>query len=218
MIRAVLFDFDGVIVDSEPVHYMTFMEFIEPLGITVSKERWYKEFAGTGSKNIFTVLLGEAGITDEKTIDEYVERRKRAYGELVKKGGVKKKPGIEKFLRLLKERKVKAAVVSGGHPENIRTALSVLGLDNYFELVVGSGDYGRRKPYPDAFLTAAEKLGVKPDECIAIEDSVSGFTSAKNSGMKVILMESPAGRHINKKDAETEIKDFNGFPVELLGG
>jgi beta-phosphoglucomutase len=214
MIKAVLFDFDGVVVDSEPVHYKTFVEFIKPLGIKVNSDRWYREFAGTGSKNIFTVLLGEAGIKDEKTIDDYVERRKKVYGKLVRKGVVKKKAGIENFLKKLKERKIKTAVVSGGHPENIETALKFLGLKRYFDAVIGSGDYKRRKPYPDAFVTGAKKLRVKSSECIAIEDSLSGFKSAKKAKMKTILMYSPAIKYIKTK--EKVIRNYREFPMKLL--
>jgi len=218
MIRAVLFDFDGVVVDSEPVHFRTFMHYLKPLGISVSERRWYRDFAGTGSKNIFTVLLNGAGIMDEKTIDDYVEKRKRYYGGLVEKGEVRAVEGIREFLKLLRKRKIKTAVVSGGHPENIKSALSVLGLSGYFDAVIGSGDYEKRKPHPDAFLTAAEKLGVKPKECLAVEDSFSGFTSARNAGMKVVLVESPALGAIDARQAAAVIKDFRKFPVELLGG
>jgi HAD superfamily hydrolase (TIGR01509 family) len=216
MIKAVLFDFDGVVVDSEPVHYKTFMQFTKPLGIEVDEKRWYSEFAGTGSKNIFTVLLGEAGITDEKTIDEYVDKRKRVYGELIKKGEVKMKEGIENFLKLLRRNGIKTGIVSGGHKENIFTALSVLGLEKYFDMVVGSRDYKRRKPHPDAFTTAAENLGVNPEECLAIEDSVSGFRAARDAGMKIIIVESPAIESINKSEIEAVVKDFTEFPLEIL--
>ena len=216
MIKAVLFDFDGVVVDSEPVHYKTFMQFTSPLGIKLDEKRWYKEFAGTGSKNIFTVLLWEAKITDGKTIDDYVERRKKVYGKLIKEGEVKKKKGIEEFLKMLKERNIRTAVVSGGHKENIGLALSVLGLEKYFDLVVGSSDYKKRKPHPDAFLTAAEKLGVMPEDCIAIEDSLSGFRAAKDAGMKVVIMESPAIGYMDRKEAMATIKDFEGFPTDIL--
>ena len=214
MIKAVLFDFDGVVVNSEPVHYKTFMEFTKPLGITADTDRWYREFAGTGSKNIFTVLLGEAGIKDEKTIDDYVEKRKKVYGKLVQKGMVKKKGGIENFLKILKKRKIKTAVVSGGHPENIEVALKVLGLKKYFNIIIGSGNYKRRKPYPDAFLMGAKKLRVKPSECIAIEDSLSGFTAAKKAKMKTVLMYSPAMKYIKTK--EKVIRNYREFPMKLL--
>ncbi len=218
MIKAVLFDFDGVVVDSEPVHYRTFMQFTGPLGITVDKKRWYREFAGTGSENIFAVLLGEAGITDRKTINDYVEKRKRVYGELIRKGEVRAKKGIREFLEMLKRKRIKTAVVSGGHKENIGLALSVLGLGKYFDLVVGSSDYKKRKPNPDAFLTAAGKLGVEPSECIAVEDSLSGFTAAKDAGMKIVIVDSPAVGYLDKTRVEAIIKDFWDFPVELLGG
>ncbi len=216
--KALLFDFDGVIVDSEPVHYRTFMDFVRPLGIDVSEERWYREFAGTGSKNIFTVLLGEAGITDEKTIDDYVERRKKIYGELIKKGKVRANPGIHEFLEKTKGKNIKKAVVSGGHKENIIAALSVLGLEREFDAVFGSGDYNRRKPNPDAFLTAAKKLGVKPEDCVVFEDSVSGFNAAKNAGMKIVLVESPAIKNLDKNKAIAVIKDFRELPDDFLGG
>jgi len=214
--KAFLFDFDGVIVDSEPVHFRTFMEFVRPLGIEVDKNRWYSEFAGTGSKNIFTVLLGEAGITDEKTIDEYVEKRKKVYRELVKNGEVKTKQGLNEILELAEKKGIRKAIVSGGHRENIITALSVLGLEDRFEFILGSRDYERRKPYPDAFLKAAEKLNVPPENCIVFEDSFSGFTAAKNAGMKIILLESPAIRNINKEESLAVIKDFRNFPEQLL--
>jgi len=214
MIKAVLFDFDGVVVDSEPVHYETFREFVEPLGIRVDTDRWYREFAGTGSKNIFTVLLGEAGIKDGKTIDDYVEKRKKVYGKLVRKGLVKKKGGIENFLKKLKKMKIRTAVVSGGHPENIEAALKVIGLKKYFDIVIGSGNYKRRKPYPDAFITGAKKLGVKPDECIVIEDSLSGFKAAKKAKMKTVLMHSPAVKYIKTK--EKVIRNYREFPMKLL--
>lgn len=208
MIRAALFDFDGVIVDSEPVHHKTFMHFLKPLGITVDMKRWYKEFAGTGSRNIFTVLLGEAGITDEKTINEYVEKRKKFYGELVGNGEVKPKRGIKKFLESLRAKGIKTAVVSGGHRENINAAISVIGLNGYFDIIVGAGDYEKRKPYPDPFLTGARRLGVKPKECLAFEDSDSGFQSAISAGMGVVLVKSPALQYIDKKKAMTVIRDF----------
>lgn len=214
MIKAVLFDFDGVVVNSEPVHYKTFVEFIKPLGISVDTDRWYREFAGTGSKNIFTVLLVEVGIKDEETIDDYVERRKKVYGKLVRKGVVKRKGGIENFLKKLKKRKIKTAVVSGGHPENIETALKFLGLKKYFDIVIGSGDYKRRKPHPDAFITGAKKLRVKPSECIAIEDSLSGFKAAKKAKMKTVLMYSPAVKYIKTK--EKVIRDYREFPMKML--
>ncbi|NYZ77080.1 HAD family phosphatase [Candidatus Micrarchaeota archaeon] len=216
MIKAVLFDFDGVVVDSEPVHHRTFMQFLKPLGISVDEKRWYREFAGTGSRNIFTVLLGEAGITDAKKIEEYVEKRKKAYGGLVEKGEVKAKAGVGEFLKMLRGNGIKTAVVSGGHRENIILALSVLGLGKYFDSIIGSGDYEKRKPYPDAFLEAAKRLGVKPAECLAFEDSVSGFKAAKSAGMKVVLARSPAVEYIDRNEALAVIKDFRNFPLSLL--
>src|SRR5271157_5219902 len=118
MLEAVLFDFDGVVVQSERLHMRTFLELLAPYGVTVDEKRWYREFAGTGSRHIFEVLVKENGIPED--VDRLVERRKRIYEERVRAGELKETPGIRQFLEYLRSKKMKIAIVSGSHSSNVR--------------------------------------------------------------------------------------------------
>lgn len=214
-IKALMFDFDGVVVESEPVHLETFVEIVAPLGINISKERWYREFVGTGSSFIMKTLLNEKGITDEAVIKEYVERRRDLFQRRIVEGRLKIKKGIEGFLQEMKKCGMKTAIVSGGHKENITLALSLLKLREYFDAIVGREDYKERKPDPDCYLTAARKLGVAPEQCIAFEDSVSGCLAAKAAGMKVVAVEAPVAVEEGGCRADAKIKDFEKITLIL---
>lgn len=212
MIRAVLFDFDGVVVQSEALHMRTFLEVLAPYGVKVSEARWYGEFAGTGSRHIFEVLCQEFRVPDD--VGSLVERRKKIYEGYVRGGALSETPGIRQFLITLRERGIRAAIVSGSHRSNVELALSMLGLGPYFSLIVSGDDPGKRKPDPGPFLYAAAKLGLRPGECLAIEDSVPGCEAARRAGMRLVAMRSPASKDLYGYDAM--IDDFTEFPLEML--
>lgn len=188
--RAFLFDFDGVIADSEPLHIETFRETLAPLGIRVDEKRWYKEFAGRGSPYIMEVLLGEAGITGERKVKGYVDKRRKLFERRVQEGMLTEKRGLGKFLDDAKKAGVSVAVVSGGHKQNVVSALKMLGIDGEFGPILCCEDYVKNKPDPECYLKAAAMLGAKPAECVVFEDSESGCMSAKNAGMRIVLVES----------------------------
>ncbi len=212
MINAVLFDFDGVVVQSERLHMKTFIELLEPYDVEVDINRWYSEFAGTGSRHIFSVLLNEKGIKEDVT--DFVERRKRLYAKHVKDGKLESTVGINAFLDVLDQRGMKKAIVSGGHRDNIKTALEMTGLEGRFNLIVSSEDISQRKPDPESYLKAVEMLQEEPSFCLGIEDSVAGAESVRKAGMMLIVVDSPASRRI--KDYKALIDDFRDFPMELI--
>jgi len=209
MIKAVLFDFDGVVVQSEPLHMKTFLDVLKKYGVKVDRERWYREFAGTGSRHIFDVLTREYGITEQ--VDELIAKRKQIYEKAVKDGELELTPGIIEFLEKLRKKRIKTAIVSGSDRTNVLTALGVFGLEAYFDLIISGSDIKERKPEPGPFLHAAKKLGLQPGECIAIEDSVSGAKSAVAAGMNLVIIESPA--NLPPYPDATRLKDFRGFEL-----
>ena len=209
IIKGVLFDFDGVVVQSEKLHRRTFLELLKPYGVKVSEERWYNEFAGTGSRHIFEVLVKEHGLQEK--VDDLVAKRKKNYENAVRCGRLKKTPGIEKFLRKLKDKKIKTAIVSGSHRTNVQAALEIFGLAKYFDIIISGDELEKRKPDPEPYLHAARKLGLMPKECIAIEDSFSGAKSATAAGMQLIIVKSPA--KIPTKKGIVVIKDFRDFDL-----
>jgi len=212
MIKAVLFDFDGVVVQSEALHMKTFLELLAPYGVKVPEKRWYREFAGTGSRHIFEVLCEEFRIPED--VGALVERRKKLYEGYVRGGALKEMPGVREFLSELQKRKISCAIVSGSHRTNVKLALSLLNLEPYFQLIVSGDDMEKRKPDPEPFLHAARMLNVPPSECLVIEDSLPGCEAAKRAGMRFVAMKSPASEALNGYDAM--INDFTEFPLEML--
>ncbi|HLC68405.1 MAG TPA: HAD family phosphatase [Candidatus Bilamarchaeaceae archaeon] len=212
MIKAILFDFDGVVVQSEPLHLRSFRELFGPMGINLSPERWYSQFTGIGSPAIIRILFNDFNIRED--VPTWVEKRKKHYQKLVLDDKLKPMKGIRRFLHYLKKKGIKTAIVSGGHSENIQLVLKKLKLEGLFDSIVSVESVQNRKPHPEGFLLAAKRLGVKPSECIAIEDSPSGINAAHAAKMTVMCVQSPAP--VDKNKCNYTIKDFIRFPKDLI--
>lgn len=212
MISAVLFDFDGVVVQSEPLHMKTFLDLLRPYGVNVSEARWYREFAGTGSKHIFEVLVREnrLGIS----ADTLVAKRKVEYEARVRAGELKETPGVREFAWGLKKRGIRSAIVSGSHRTNVKAAIETLSLEGLFDMIVSGDDMKERKPDPGPFLHAAKALGVAPSECLVIEDSNSGCEAARRAGMRLAWVKPPVDMPV--QDADITITDFTGENLKML--
>ncbi len=212
MIKAVLLDFDGVIIQSELLHRESFLEVLSPWKINVTKKRWYEEFAGTGSRHILDVLIKENKISEN--VDELVEKRKRIYEQKVKEGKLMETSGIREFLIYLKNKKIKTAIVSGSHRTNVQLALITLNLSMYFDLIVAGDDLKERKPSPVPYLYAAKELGMAVNECIVIEDAPPGCMAARAAKMKLIVVKSPVKVDVGKYDLL--IKNFDGSELKKI--
>lgn len=212
MIRAILFDFDGVIVQSEAIHMQAFLEILAPYDVQISKERWYKEFAGTGSRSIFTALAKEYNI--DANIDELVAKRRERFIEYAKQGKINRTPGLLKFLDFLKENNIKIAIVSGGHREYIEVLLKLLQLDGFFDFIVTANDTPKRKPDPQPFLYTARELKIPPEECLVFEDSYSGCKAGKAARMQVIWVKPHDS--MEPPQCDEIIEDFRKKPRNLL--
>ncbi|MBU0591180.1 HAD family phosphatase [Candidatus Micrarchaeota archaeon] len=187
MLKAVLFDFDGVIVDSEKIHKKTFMDLLKQFGVNVTKKKWYEEFAGTGSRKIFERLVRDHDLNTD--VDDLVTRRQMLFLEYVKKGKVKPISGLKPLLLFLHEKGIRMAIVSGGHRDYIELLVDMLGIQHYFELIVSASDITARKPNPEVFLHAARKMNISPQDCVVFEDSYSGCKAAKAAGMKLVWLQ-----------------------------
>lgn len=186
--RAYLFDCDGTIVDSMPLHYLAWKEALSKYGCDFPEELFYA-WGGKPVGEIISELnrmngldmpvekLGEykeglyfAQLPTLKAIPEVVEHIDAQYG------------------------KIPFAVVSGGRRTSVVNSLGIVGLLDKFDLIVGAGEYKRSKPAPDPFLLAAEKLGVAPEHCLVFEDTDLGIESATAAGMKSVKVPGPMER------------------------
>ncbi|MEE8337040.1 MAG: HAD family phosphatase, partial [Dehalococcoidia bacterium] len=164
-VEAVVFDLDGVLVDTEPVHLAATRALIAPAELT---DEVYEQFIGTGG---FDQWLAA---TYEITVEEIHERHSGLVLEALERAGLGPIDGAVELLEAIGERGIALAVASQSSRGTVESTLRTVGLARYFPVIVTAGEAGRDKPAPDVYLLAAERLGVAPAACIAVEDSVHG--------------------------------------------
>jgi HAD superfamily hydrolase (TIGR01509 family) len=183
MISALVFDFDGVLVDSEPLHLRAYQETLEPLGLSLPREEYYARYLGYDDAGVFR-LVSEARDwpIDEPRIRELIEQKTRIFDALLAKGEVVMYPGAAECIARL------AAVwpigiASGALRHEIEATLRRYHLETCIRFIVASGETPAGKPAPDPYAKAATLHRLPARECLAVEDSRWGITSAKSAGL-----------------------------------
>lgn len=186
--RAYLFDCDGTIADSMPLHYIAWKSALGEWNCEFDETLFY-QWGGKPPVEIVTELNRMHGLAMPAV--QVAARKENLYFELL--------PRLEPVAEVLehieaKHRQIPFAVVSGSTRESVVNSLTAIGLIDKFDLIVGSEDYARSKPAPDAFLTAAQRLGVNPRHCLVFEDADIGIQAAKAAGMATVKVPSPLER------------------------
>lgn len=178
--RGLIFDCDGTLVDTMPVHYRAWSKALALHGLSLPEDRFYA-FAGAQSPTIVATIAREQGVTCDPVAvahekEEYYEASLRDLDPI---------PSVVEIAR--REHGIrKLAVASGGRPPAVRTSLAVIGIEQLFDVVVGMGDVPRGKPAPDLFLKAAQLIHVPPEHCLVYEDGDLGIQAAIAAGMAFI--------------------------------
>ncbi|MFA4983093.1 MAG: HAD-IA family hydrolase [Candidatus Micrarchaeia archaeon] len=210
--RAVIFDLDGVVVDSERAHLVTFNKAFAPLGAKISESRWRRHYTGVGSFAIVEDLFKRNGIN--ANVCDWVGKRASVYQRHVEKHGLPAISGFKGFHSLLIKNGLKVAVGSGGHKPHIAASLKSIGLAN--TPFIGLEDVKNAKPAPDTFLKAASLVGAQPDECVVVEDSLSGLRAAAAAGMPAIALTTTLPRRELLGKAAIIVPDFRSIRLKRL--
>ena len=181
--KAFIWDMDGVIVDSGEPHFQSWQEAFARRGVSYTRELFH-EFFGTRDDLIIKRMLGGVSAEDIRQIEDEKEAR---YRELVD-GNVKILPGVMPLLKVMKSSGFKVALGTSAPLENVHAVAADIGLDEYFAAVVHGREVSEGKPSPEIYLTAAERLGVDPADCIVFEDSPHGVEAARQAGMKCVAV------------------------------
>lgn len=181
---AVIFDLDGVLVDSKEFHWESWQRLAPELDFPITREGFLKTF-GMPNKGVIDGMSGRT--FSESEISRIAKRKEELYREAIR-GKFVGLPGAVELVRTLRQMKIPLAVGSSAPAENVELVLSELKIRDCFDAVVKDGDYKNGKPAPDVFLTAAKNLNVSPSQCIVIEDAVHGVEAAKAAGMKCIAV------------------------------
>jgi beta-phosphoglucomutase len=193
MLRAVIFDFNGIIVDDEPIHFQLFQKVLGEEGITLTEEAYYERYLGFDDRGAFMAGFRDNNrpLTDPE-LAELIDRKAAYYQQTICDHAVIF-PGVKPLVYGLAP-VVPLGVASGALRREIVTILTTAGLLNYFQAIVSAEDVEHGKPEPEIFLKVLAKLNagasprIEPADCVVIEDSKEGIRGARRAGMKCLAV------------------------------
>ena len=179
-IKAVLFDMDGVIFDTEREYLKEWNKIFEKYGYEMKKEI-YVSVMGRGRKKVKEIFKENFG--DDLPIEEMYIEKDKMLKEAIENNEVPLKQGALELLEFLKKNEYKTALATSAKKDRVKSQVNHAKINNLFDAIVCADDIVNSKPNPEIFLKAAEKVNVKPENCIVIEDSEAGIRAAFNAGM-----------------------------------
>lgn len=200
--KALLFDFDGVLIQSMEDHYEGWRRALEKYGIDMNPEELFM-MEGQGVRAVATEITRKYNIPVEDTSD--IIKNKQEHYNTIKK--IRFYPNLLDVLNWAREKQLKMGVVTGGMRTRVKEALESFGLMDYFKAIITSDDVSETKPSPRPYLIAATQLEVDTKDCIVIENAPLGIHSGKSAGMKVIgITTTLTARHL--READVVVSDF----------
>lgn len=183
--KAILFDMDGLMLDSERIYYRAQQEAASQLGYAASHELMIS-FIGHSAEACELTMVEAAG--NRFGVEEYHALWTQLWRDIIRVEGVPVKEGLLPLLDWLRDTDAPRAVVTSSLDHEAELCLEATGLNHYFEHVVTGDQIEHMKPAPDIYLLAAKRIGVEPQACIALEDSDAGVIAAANAGMRVVMI------------------------------
>ncbi len=180
----VIFDMDGVLADTGPIHFESWVKMAKEIGVEFTRELFEQTF-GQQSTAITRKLVGSE--VDRVLVKKWANLKEKYYREMIIDKLVPL-PGVIRIINDLKSKGFKLAVGSSGPPENVDLLLTHLKIKDYFDDIITAAEVKKGKPEPDVFLIASNNLHIDPKNCIVIEDAPVGIEAAKRAGMKSIAL------------------------------
>jgi len=212
LLRAVIFDMDGVIADSEPTYRDAVNLVLAPTGRQMSEQQ-YEEVIGTSVHFAWRTILDMFGI--EGDVEEYVRRYDQALVELLRRP-LPPLPGVRELLSEVRRRRLPAALATSSWKGWAEALLRATGLDGAFDAVVWREMVEHPKPAPDLFLHAADLVRVEPALCVVLEDTGPGLEAAKAAGMLAVQVRSASTALPPQPHADLVLDSLEDFPLSLL--
>jgi beta-phosphoglucomutase family hydrolase len=214
MIQTVIFDLDGVIIDSEPVHFELEKQMFDELKITVSFEE-HCSFVGMSSENMWEAIVNKHNLSCQPA--ELVQKKHSLYiDHLVNEQNLHPIPRVAELIKELHKNNFRLIIASSSPAEVIDAVLKKFNLSSYFMMTISGTELTHSKPHPEIFLRAANLANSNAKECVVIEDSENGVKAAKAAGMKCIGFLNPNSGAQNLNSADVIIKSFKELNVDFI--
>ncbi len=220
MLRAIIFDCDGVIADTEPLHFAALQKVLAEEGIDLDKELYYREYLALDDRGCFTKAFSNCGkALTQKKLSELIARKAAAV-EPAMNAHLRLFPGVTDLIRKASQRFI-VAVASGALTREVELILRTAGVRECFKAIVGAEDVTRSKPHPDPFIetlkriNAASTAQISPAECLVIEDSFMGVQAAHAAGMRCMAVTNSYRREMLAQ-AELVVATLEDLPLGQL--
>jgi HAD superfamily hydrolase (TIGR01509 family) len=214
MIKALLFDFDGLILDTETPEYLAWQNVYAEFGQTLTLEDWGQIVGGTAASDFHPVAHLEA-LAARSLADFDLESRVRTES-MHAILAAKPRPGVLETLESAQRLGLRLAIASSSPHSWVDDHLQRLGLFHHFETVQCSDDVSRTKPEPELFLAAQNRLGVAANQALVFEDSPNGVLAANRAGIRVVAIPNPVTQHLQFPPATLTLKEMSDLPLEEL--
>ena len=213
MIEAIVFDFDGLILDTETPEFDTWQEVFESYGVRLERRMWDYSI---GRHSLDFDIYGHLAELSGQTIDREVVRplMRRRYLERIDNNPIL--PGVEDYLVSAKKMGMKLAVASSSTPGWAAGHLERRALLSSFEFVLDAGDVKNAKPDPELYIMSVMRLGVQPQNALAIEDSANGLTAAKAAGLQCVVVPNPMTKGMDFGLADLRLESLDAMPLGKL--
>jgi beta-phosphoglucomutase len=213
--EAVIFDFDGVIVDTEPLHYAAFQRLLKPLGLGFSWEQYVETYMGFDDRDAFIeAFKGHGSGLTTTELQDLIERKAILFQEIIG-DGISAYPGVVNLIRSIHESRTPLAICSGALRSDIEPILGTLGIANCFDVIITAEDVARSKPDPECYrmahagLNAFHSLNIPAQQVLAIEDTPAGISAAQGAGLQVLAVtNSYPARQLTQANAITATLDL----------
>lgn len=209
---AVIFDMDGVLVDSNPYHKKALVQFCQSHGYNLTEEELRAKIYGRTNKDWITNLF-DGRVTGEE-LKKYAEEKEALFRRLYN-GFVKPVNGLVGFLELLEEKQITRAIATSAPRANVDFTLQETGIGKYFNTILDDSYVENGKPDPEIYLKTAAAINYQPGSCVVIEDSLSGVKSARAAGTKVIGITTTHTRD-ELSDTDLVINNFTELNIEVV--
>jgi HAD superfamily hydrolase (TIGR01509 family) len=210
--RAVLWDMDGTLINSEEFHWISWQNAMANEGIAITRGQFLASF-GQRNDSIIPRWLRAAATPEH--IERISKSKEELYRELVRTKGMTALPGVASWLHQLHEQGWLQAIASAAPRANIEIVLEALSASRFFQGIVSADDVHKGKPDPEVYLIAAARVGTSPDKCIVVEDAVAGVEGARRAGMRSIGV-SHNGNHLPADVVVKSLELLDSDAFEML--